>query len=79
MQSILADRPNLSVALQAIGAQQRHVIADVGLPRWYWSGLAAAWIAIGVVSGAIVAVAILGFGPQLIAAARRRAEHNLDA
>jgi hypothetical protein len=148
------------LALQAIGEQQRRVIAEVGLPRWYWWGLAAAWIAIGVVSdldlpwvalgatflfgathsfvaqrifsgrrgsrqlsvragivdrhlpavlfgclialgaatvglgflanadgaehagtfaSVIVAVAILGFGPQLIAAARRRAEHNLDA
>lgn len=148
------------LALKAIEEQQRRVIAEVGLPRWYWWGVAAAWIAIGVLSdldrpwlglvatfafgaahsviaqrlfsgrrgsrqlsvragivdrhlplvlfsclivlGAVtvgagfladadgadhagtfasvlVAVAILGFGPQLLAAVRRRAERNLAA
>ena len=148
------------LALRAIEEQQRRVIAEVGLPRWYWWGVAAAWVAIGVISdldhpwvslaatflfgathsfvaqrifsgrrasrqlsvragivdrhlpavlfsclialgaatvglgflanadgadhagtfaSVIVAVAILGFGPQLVAAARRRAERDLDA
>ena len=148
------------LALRTIEDQRRQVIAEVGLPRWYWWGVAAAWVAIGVISdldlpwvalgatflfgathsviaqrifsgrrgsrqlsvragivdrhlaavlfgclialgavtvglgfladadgadhastiaSVIVAVAILGFGPQLNAAARRRAERNLDA
>jgi hypothetical protein len=147
------------LALGGIKEQQRRIIAEVGLPRWYWWGVAGAWVAIGVISdldhpwvslavtflfgaihsfvaqrifsgrrgsrqlsvragivdrhlpavlfgclialgavtvglgflanadgadhagtfaGVIVAVTILGFGPQLIAAVRRRAERDLD-
>src|SRR5215207_7397690 len=148
------------LALRAIEDQRRQVIAEVGLPASYWWGLAAAWVALGVLSdvgnpwvllgatfgfgtahsviaqrffsgrqgsrqlsvragivdrhlplvlfgcliavGAVtvgagfladadgadhagtfasvlVAVAILGFGPQVSDAARRRAERNLEA
>jgi len=38
------------LALRMIHDQQREVIAHVGLPRWYWWGVAAAWVAIGVIS-----------------------------
>jgi hypothetical protein len=148
------------LALRAIEDQQRHVLAEVGLPRWYWWGLAAAWVAIGLladldnpwvtgsatlvfgaahsaiaqrifsgrrrsgqlsvraglvdrhlpsvlfaclialgfvtvglgfaanadgadhagtVASIVVAVAILGFGPRVVAAVRRRAEQNVGA
>jgi len=34
-------------ALRAVDEERRHVIAEIDLPRWYWWGLAAAWVLLG--------------------------------
>jgi hypothetical protein len=33
-------------ALASISARRSQVIAEVDMPRWYWSGIALAWIAL---------------------------------
>ncbi len=37
-------------ALDAVEHGRRRVIDEIDLPRWYWSGLAGGWIALGVLS-----------------------------
>ena len=38
------------VALEAVRHDQAKVIAQISIPSWYWWGLAAGWIVLGVVS-----------------------------
>lgn len=55
------------LALQGVELAQRRVIDRIGIPWWYWWGLALCWVAFGVLSdlGApwwVVAIATLVFG-----------------
>ncbi len=38
-------------ALRAVDEERRRVIAEIDMPRWYWWGLAIAWVALGVATG----------------------------
>jgi 4-hydroxybenzoate polyprenyltransferase len=38
------------VALDAVERSRLRVIDEIGLPRWYWWGLALGWIALGVIT-----------------------------
>ena len=38
------------VALDAVERGRLRVIDEIGLPRWYWWGLALGWIALGVIT-----------------------------
>ena len=38
------------LALQGVELAQRRVIDRIGMPWWYWWGLAAAWVGLGVLS-----------------------------
>jgi len=38
-----------ALALQAIALRQQQVIDEVDMPAWYWGGLGAAWVGLGVV------------------------------
>ena len=70
------------VALHGVERAERRVIDQIGMPWWYWWGLAACWIGLGVssdVAGAwITAAATLTFGAvhsavsQRLLAGRRR-------
>ncbi len=39
-----------SEALARIDRSRRQVIDEIDMPRWYWIGLAAGWVALGVVT-----------------------------
>src|SRR5215831_12544607 len=43
------------VALQGAERARQGVIDEIGMPWWYWCGLAAAWIGLGVLSDVGVA------------------------
>jgi hypothetical protein len=70
------------LALQEVEHGRQRVIDQIGMPGWYWWGLAACWIAIGflndVANAWIVAVATVTFGAvhsavsQRLLAGRRR-------
>jgi len=53
-------------ALESIRHDQSKVIAQIALPSWYWWGLAAGWIVLGVVSDLHnpwwISIATLAFG-----------------
>jgi hypothetical protein len=53
-------------ALATVDRRRRRVIDEVGLPGWYWWGLALGWIAVGVVADTgvawLTAAATLIFG-----------------
>jgi hypothetical protein len=34
------------LALSSIGQRRRQVIAEIGMPSWYWLGLASGWVAL---------------------------------
>src|SRR6266567_5700981 len=38
------------LALDAVERSRLRVIDEIGLPRWYWWGLALGWIAVGVIT-----------------------------
>lgn len=63
------------VALHDVERARQRVIDRIGMPRWYWWGLAACWIALGVLSDVanawIVAVATLVFGAVHSAVSQR--------
>jgi hypothetical protein len=54
------------LALQEVERGRQRVIDQIGMPRWYWWGLATCWIVLGVLNDVanawIVAVATLTFG-----------------
>jgi hypothetical protein len=54
------------VALHEADQARRRVIDQIGMPRWYWWGLAACWVLLGVLNDVanawIVAVATVTFG-----------------
>ena len=61
-------------ALTAVEYSRQQVIAEIDMPRWYWLGLAAGWIGIGVVAdvgpGWLFAAATLAFGATHAAVAQ---------
>lgn len=63
------------VALHDVERARQRVIDQIGMPRWYWWGLAACWIALGVLNDVanawIVAVATLVFGAVHSAVSQR--------
>ena len=62
-------------ALDTIDRDRLRVIDEIDLPRWYWSGLAAGWIALGFITDLkhawITATATLVFGAVHAAVAPR--------
>jgi hypothetical protein len=38
------------LALQGIDQARRRVVDQIGMPWWYWTGLAAAWVGLGVLA-----------------------------
>jgi hypothetical protein len=70
------------LALDEVEHGRRRVIDQIGMPRWYWWGLAACWIGLGVLNDVanawVIAVATLTFGAvhsavsQRLLAGRRR-------
>jgi hypothetical protein len=63
------------VALHDVERARQRVIDQIGMPRWYWWGLAACWVALGllndVASAWIVAIATLVFGAVHSAVSQR--------
>lgn len=63
------------LALHAVEQSRRHIIAEIDLPRWYWWGLAAGWVLLGVASDEgsawVVGGATLVFGAVHAAVAQR--------
>ncbi len=61
-------------ALTAVEYSRQQVIAEIDMPRWYWLGLAAGWIGIGVIfdvgPGWLVVASTLVFGAAHAAAAQ---------
>jgi hypothetical protein len=73
------------LALDAIHLRQRQVIAQIAMPGWYWWGLAAGWVVLGVIADLdrpwISTVATVAFGaahasvaPRVLGG-RRRSQH----
>lgn len=62
-------------ALETAERRRLLVIGEIGLPRWYWWGLAAGWIGLGVISDLkhtwLTAAATLAFGAAHSAVSRR--------
>lgn len=62
-------------ALRAVEDERRRVIDEVDLPRWYWWGLAIAWILLGIATDVrnvwITSAATLLFGASHAAVASR--------
>jgi hypothetical protein len=54
------------LALHEVERGRQRVIDQIGMPRWYWWGLAACWVALGVLNDVanawVVAAATLAFG-----------------
>jgi hypothetical protein len=54
------------VALQGVEQARKRVIDQIGMPWWYWWGLAAAWVGLGVASDVanpwVTLAAMLTFG-----------------
>ena len=54
------------LALHDVGQAQQRVIEQIGMPWWYWWGLAASWIGLGIAADAgnpwVTLVATLAFG-----------------
>jgi hypothetical protein len=63
------------VALHGVDRARRRVIDQIGLPWWYWWGLAAAWVVLGILSDVadpwITLAATLVFGAAHSAVAQR--------
>ena len=54
------------LALHEVERGRQRVMDQIGMPRWYWWGLAACWIVLGVLTDVanawVVAVATITFG-----------------
>jgi hypothetical protein len=54
------------LALSSIEHRRRQVIAEIDMPRWYWWGLAAGWIGLGILADLdhpwLTLAVTLGFG-----------------
>lgn len=70
------------LALREVERGRERVIDQIGMPRWYWWGLAACWIGLGILNDIanawVIAVATVTFGAvhsavsQRLLAGRRR-------
>jgi hypothetical protein len=70
------------LALHEVERGRQRVIDQIGMPRWYWWGLAACWIVLGVLTDVanawVIAIATVTFGAvhsvvsQRLLAGRRR-------
>ncbi|RDH79217.1 hypothetical protein DVS77_07190 [Mycolicibacterium moriokaense] len=73
-QNITSD--DARAALDAVDRAKAHIADEVGLPRWYWWLLAAAWVALGVIGDLgpqwLVIGATVGFGALHSIVASRR-------
>jgi hypothetical protein len=62
-------------ALTAVEYSRQQVIAEIDMPRWYWLGLAAGWIGLGIIAdvgpGWLGLAATLVFGAAHAAVAQR--------
>jgi hypothetical protein len=63
------------LALHEVEQGRQRVIDQIGMPRWYWWGLAACWIVLGVLNDVanawVVAVATVTFGAVHSAVSQR--------
>jgi hypothetical protein len=63
------------LALDEIEQRRQRVIDQIGMPRWYWWGLAACWIVLGVLNDVanawVIAVATVAFGAVHSAVSQR--------
>jgi hypothetical protein len=63
------------LALDSVEERRRQVLAEIDMPAWYWWGLAAGWVVLGVITDLdhpwISAVATLLFGAVHAAVAPR--------
>jgi hypothetical protein len=63
------------LALSSIEQRRRQVIAEIDMPRWYWWGLAAGWVALGILADLdhpwVTLVATLCFGAAHASVATR--------
>ena len=63
------------LALHEVEKGQERVIDQIGVPRWYWWGLAGCWVALGVLNDVatawVVAVATVTFGAVHSAVSQR--------
>jgi hypothetical protein len=63
------------LALHEVEQGRQRVIDQIGMPRWYWWGLAACWIALGVLNDIanawVIAVATVTFGAVHSAVSQR--------
>jgi hypothetical protein len=63
------------LALHEVERGRERVIDQIGMPRWYWWGLAACWIALGVLSDVanawVLAIATITFGAVHSAVSQR--------
>ena len=62
-------------ALDSIDGRRRQVVAEVGLPTWYWPGLAIGWVGIGMLADLgnvwLSAAATVAFGAVHAAVSQR--------
>ena len=63
------------VALHEVERGRQRVIDQIGMPQWYWWGLAGCWVALGVLNDVanawVVAVATITFGAVHSAVSQR--------
>ena len=68
------DGSDARLALTTVEYSRQQVIAEIDMPRWYWLGLAAGWIGLGLIAdvgpGWLAAGATLVFGAAHAAAAQ---------
>lgn len=64
-------------ALAAVESRRSRVLDEIGLPSWYWWGLALGWVALGVIADSgiawLTALGTLAFGAVHAAVAPRAA------
>src|SRR5262245_17930756 len=69
------DRAEAGRALEEIEVRRRQIVAEIDVPAWYWWGLAAGWVGLGLVTVAgipwLSVVATVGFGAVHSAVATR--------
>ena len=43
-------RPGSPAALESVDRRRQRVIGEIGLPAWYWWGIALGWVMLGVIA-----------------------------